>query len=95
MPRVLTFAALIGLGAASLVASTPADAKQSRKSDGTVTACSKRGGFDCYTARVFKGPAGRKMVLRGGTAIDCGSDCRETLRTETVDFWATLRENGS
>ncbi|MDQ8697635.1 hypothetical protein [Hyphomicrobium sp. LHD-15] len=95
MHKVLTFALLVGLGTAPLVASTAADAKQSRKSANTVTACSERGGFDCYTARVFDSRVGRKMVLRRGTVIDCGPDCRDTLRRETVDFWETLRENGS
>lgn len=95
MHKIFVFAALMGLGAAPLVLSTAADAKQKRKPEGTVTACSERGGFDCYTARVYSSPVGRKMVLRRGTVIDCGYDCRETLRTETVDFWATQRENGS
>ncbi|WP_020087411.1 hypothetical protein [Hyphomicrobium zavarzinii] len=96
MHKVLTFALLVGLGAAPLVASTTtADAKQSRKSATTVTACSERGGFNCYTARVFDSRVGRKMVLRRGTVIDCGPDCGDTLRRETVDFWDTLRENGS
>lgn len=95
MQRILTIAAVIGLGASPLVAGTAADAKQTKKSNGYVTACSERGGFDCYTARVYSSSVGRKMLLRGGTVIDCGYDCRETLRTQTVDFWSTLRENGS
>jgi hypothetical protein len=96
MHRMLTLAALIGLGAAPLVLSGTADAKQYRKkSPQTVTACSERGGFDCYTARVISSPVGRKMALRRGTVIDCGPSCRDTLRRETVDFWDTQRENGS
>jgi hypothetical protein len=30
---------------------------------------------------------GREVRLPGGTWIDCGRSCAETLRTETVDFW--------
>lgn len=30
---------------------------------------------------------GREVRLPGGTWIDCGRSCAETLRTESVDFW--------
>ena len=30
---------------------------------------------------------GREVRLPGGTWIDCGRSCSETLRTESVDFW--------
>jgi hypothetical protein len=30
---------------------------------------------------------GREVRMPGGTWIDCGRSCAETLRTETVDFW--------
>lgn len=95
MQRTLTFALVMGLAAAPLVAADAAGARELRRSSGTVTACSERGHFDCYTARVVQSPVGRKMVLKHGTVIDCGYDCRDTLRRETVDFWDTLRENGS
>jgi hypothetical protein len=40
------------------------------------------------TAPVRSGPAGRLEVrLPGGTWLECGLSCRETLRRETVDFW--------
>lgn len=92
MQKVLMIAAVIGLGAAPLVTAADAEAKQNRKA-GTVTACSKSG-FDCYTARVVQSPVGRKLVLRGGATIDCGYDCRDTLREKTVDFWEERMLNG-
>lgn len=94
MRKALMIAALVGFAATPLVAAGNAEAK-SRKSAGTVTACSKLGGFDCYTARVEESRVGRKLVLRGGTRTDCGPDCRDTLRRETVDFWQDRMLNGS
>jgi hypothetical protein len=93
MRKALVIAALVGFAAAPLLAASDAEAK-SRKSAGTVTACSKLGGFDCYTARVVRSRVGPKLVLRGGTKIDCGYDCRDTLRRETVDFWQDRMLNG-
>ncbi|MFA5952672.1 MAG: hypothetical protein WC807_20620 [Hyphomicrobium sp.] len=60
-----------------------------------VTACSQNGHFTCYTAELRSTPLGGQLVLKRGTVIDCGSDCRDTLRRETVDFWDTQRVNGS
>jgi len=60
-----------------------------------VTACSKNGHFTCYTAELRSNRLGGQLVLNRGTVIDCGSDCRDTLRRETVDFWDTQRVNGS
>jgi hypothetical protein len=54
---------------------------------GYVTAES-RYGTATVTGPVRYGPAGRLEVrLPGGTWIECGRDCRDTLRRETVDFW--------
>jgi len=54
---------------------------------GTVTAESRYGGRT-VTAPVRYGPHGRLEVrLPGGTWLECGLSCRETLRRETVDFW--------
>lgn len=94
MQKILIIAALVALGASPLVIGGTAEAKQPRKAPGTITVCSKSGGFDCYTARVVSSPVGRKVVLRGGAAFDCGYDCRETLRVRTVDFWENQRLNG-
>lgn len=95
MHKSIMIAALIGLGATPLLASDAEARKPSWKSKpGTVTACS-RYGHDCYTARVVQSRVGPKLVLRGGTTIDCVGDCRDTLREKTVDFWETRTLNGN
>lgn len=86
-------AAVAAFVALPLVLPTTADARQYRKSS-SVTACSTTG-FDCYTAGVVQGRKGKKLVLRNGTKIDCGTSCRDTLRKETVDFWYDRMLNGS
>lgn len=94
MQKLLTFAVLIGLGAVPLVIATDAEAKKPRKANsGTVTTCS-RYGSECYTARIIQSRVEPKLVLRGGTMIDCVGDCRDTLREKTVDFWETQQMNG-
>ena len=37
--------------------------------------------------RVRASHFGYEVQLPGGTWIDCGMSCTETLRVETVDFW--------
>jgi hypothetical protein len=54
---------------------------------GYVTAESRYGGAT-VTAPVRQGPKGRLEVrLPGGTWLECGRSCSDTLRRETVDFW--------
>jgi hypothetical protein len=54
---------------------------------GYVTAESRYSGAS-ITAPVRHGPKGRLEVrLPGGTWLECGRSCRDTLRRETVDFW--------
>lgn len=56
-------------------------------SGNTVTAES-RYGTKTVSGPVRMGPKGRREVrLPGGTWIECGRSCSETLRRETVDFW--------
>ncbi len=59
-----------------------------------VTACSRYSN-GCYTARLNSARDGRQLVLHHGTRIDCDRDCKNSLRESTVDFWDTMRENGS
>jgi hypothetical protein len=52
-----------------------------------VTAESRYGGAT-VTAPVRRGPHGRLEVrLPGGSWLECGQSCSDTLRRETVDFW--------
>jgi len=54
---------------------------------GYVTADSRYSG-QSVSGRVRKGPQGRLEVrLPGGTWLECGRSCSDTLRRETVDFW--------
>jgi len=79
---ILAAAAAVGLSAAA------ADAQPRRGPGyGYVTAESRYGGAS-ITAPVRQGPQGRLEVrLPGGTWIECGRSCSDTLRRETVDFW--------
>ena len=79
-------AALLATGVAA-----PAAEAQSRREPGPryvyVTAESRYGGAS-ITAPVRSGPQGRLEVrLPGGTWLECGRSCSDTLRRETVDFW--------
>jgi hypothetical protein len=55
-------------------------------SSGEVVAES-RFGHGTVSGPVRAARRGREVRLPGGTWIDCGRSCAETLRTETVDFW--------
>lgn len=76
--------------AIAATAGGPAEAQYRRDPGygyGTVTAES-RYGPQTVTGPVRNGPHGRLEVgLPGGTWLECGRSCRETLRRETVDFW--------
>jgi hypothetical protein len=54
--------------------------------DGSVTVES-RFGHGSVSGPVRNTAVGREVRMPGGTWIDCGRNCAETLRTETVDFW--------
>ena len=88
---------LLALPAALVVAAAsagllPGAAAQSRGAPAGpkyvyVTAESRYSGAT-ITAPVRSGPQGRLEVrLPGGTWIECGRSCTDTLRRETVDFW--------
>lgn len=90
MMRTQRLTVLAPLGLLALTCLAPAIAYAKTKSS-TVTACS-RYGSDCYTAPVRQTSLGPKMQLKGGTWIWCETDCRDTLRRETVDFWQDQME---
>ena len=76
------------LGAGALA--TPSDIDQAAYRGGratTVTAES-RYGHGSISGPVRQGPRGLLEVrMPGGSWIDCGRSCSESLRRETVDFW--------
>jgi hypothetical protein len=82
-------AMLVASAAALAVFVIGAQAQSRRAKDGYVyVTAESRYSTESVTAPVRSGPAGRLEVrLPGGTWIECGQSCRETLRRETVDFW--------
>jgi hypothetical protein len=83
--RSLSLAAALAVAAVATL--PPADARPRRGSEGYVTAES-RYSAQTITAPVRVGSHGRLEVqLPGGTWIECGRSCRDTLRRETIDFW--------
>ena len=95
--RTLSLAAMAALIGVAALAST-ADAQRRGSRDpgyGWVTAES-RYGTGVVSGPVRVGPHGRLEVrLPGGTWIECGRSCRDTLRRETVDFWQSRSPSGS
>jgi len=65
---------------------------EAKSSDlGTIRTCSKYGS-ECVTARVRMTNLGPQYLSPGGNWIWCETDCRDTLRRDTVDFWDDQRE---
>ena len=88
MRRVLlvtTALSTLAVGTVALVAA--AEAQPRRERYVYITAESRYSGAS-VTAPVRAGPKGRLEVrLPGGTWLECGRSCSDTLRRETVDFW--------
>lgn len=85
----LNLATALVLAAIATAPSADAQSRRgpARSGEGYVTAES-RYGPQVITAPVRYGPQGRLEVqLPGGTWIECGRSCRETLRRATIDFW--------
>ena len=91
--RTLPSAAVAAVMAATLaqLVAPGADAQRRRRAGdpgyGYVTAESRYSSAT-ITAPVRYGSHGRLEVgLPGGTWLECGRSCSDTLRRETVDFW--------
>ena len=91
--RAVTLSSLLavaGLGGCVLAAPAQAAQRQAAAGPGVigyVTADSRYSG-QSISGPVRKGPQGRLEVrLPGGTWLECGRSCSDTLRRETVDFW--------
>jgi hypothetical protein len=91
--RTLSSAAMVAIAALMLAqfAAPDADAQPRRRGGdpgyGFVTAESRYTSAT-ITAPVRYGSHGRLEVrLPGGTWLECGRSCRDTLRRETIDFW--------
>jgi len=100
-PSLLATAALAGVAAVLLAPAAEAQSRRGPPGDagyGWVTAESRYSGAT-ISGPVRNGPNGRLEVrLPGGTWLECGRSCRETLRRETIDFWQNRgnpRDGGS
>ena len=86
----LMAAALLGL------ASEPTDAATRRGGVGyPIVVAQSIHGHGEIAGPVRSGSHGRLEVrLPGGTWLECGLSCSDTLRRETVDFWETRNVRG-
>src|SRR5262245_54740911 len=73
---------------AGMAAWTSGSEAQRRDRELAYVTAESRYGSQTITAPVRYGNRGRLEVrLPGGTWIECGRSCRDTLRRETIDFW--------
>ena len=89
---------IAGCAAVVALSATAADAEPRKARNGNhvgfVVAESR------YSGRVIAAPVRRNAAgrlefrLRGGTWIECGQSCSETLRRTTIDFW-DIQASGS
>ncbi len=95
--RTATLAATVA-AAAGLAATSAGAADRGASAGATlgwVTAESRYGG-QTVRGPVRRGPQGRLEVrLPGGTWMECGRSCADTLRRETVDFWRANRDRAN
>ncbi len=90
MKRALLAAPLAALTGLTIAAPAPCEAAPR---NGIITACGTFGNPACYSAPVRRTPTGAEFRLKSGRWVDCGRDCRDTLRRETVDFWDEQRNS--
>jgi hypothetical protein len=96
--RAIGWAATLGAVALSSVVAIPVEAQQrpGGATLGYVTAESRYGHGQPVRGPVRRGSHGRLEVrLPGGTWMECGRSCSDTLRRETVDFWRANRTPGN
>lgn len=63
----------------------PASAQSDR---GAIVSVCSRFSTKCTSAPTRPGRFGSEVRLPGGTWISCAGSCKDTLRDETIDFWA-------
>jgi hypothetical protein len=81
--------AVAAAGAITLIAA-PAEAQGKRRVPGgyPVVYAESRYSTKAISGPVREGPRGQLQVgTPGGNWLDCGRNCSETLRRETIDFW--------
>lgn len=77
------------LAAAIVAASPPAvEAGARRAGEPAVVVAESRHGNGTVSGPVRRVATGYEVRLPGGTWVGCRTSCAETLRVETVDYWA-------
>jgi hypothetical protein len=90
-----TAAIALSAAAGSMISTAEAQPRRDKGSDYGYVTAESRYGPQTIAAPVRRGSHGRLEVrLPGGTWIECGRSCRDTLRRETIDFWHS-RSSGS
>lgn len=79
---------LVLAAAALSVATQPAAAGARRTGEPAVVVAESRQGNGTVSGPVRRVATGYEVRLPGGTWVACRTSCAETLRVETVDFWA-------
>jgi hypothetical protein len=65
------------------------------KGDGNVVVAESRYGHGSVAGPVRQSTNGQLQVrLPGGSWIDCGRSCADTLRRESIDFWENHGRDG-
>lgn len=79
----LAFSALVGLDAAAAYAAGRYD----RGTGPGYVVAESHWGHGTISGPVRRGPVGWQVRMPGGSWIDCGRSCSQTLRQQTIDFW--------
>ena len=88
---------VVGGCATALAADAPSHLGRGKTADGIVgeVTAESRYGTATVSGPVRRGGHDRLEVrLPGGTWIECGRSCSETLRHQTVDFWQNFGGSG-
>ena len=84
----LTAALALAAATGALISAAAAQARREPGPRYVYVTAESRYGAASITAPVRQRPQGRLEVrLPGGTWLECGRSCSDTLRRETVDFW--------
>ncbi len=88
--RVAASLAGMAIGAALVLAATmviPAHADRRGHAHGGIVTAESHFGNGTVSGSVRERHSGLEVQLPGGTWVDCGRSCSDTLRRQSVDFW--------